>query len=168
MPARFLETRELPLDELTPFPGNARRGQVEIIRESLRRNGQYRSMVVRVMPHTGAWVVLAGNHTLQAMIAEGHKTGRCELIECSDDEARRVNLVDNQASDLAVNDTEALLELLGSLDDGLEGTGFTDADMEALLAAPPAAEPGAESDQPRLDEKSPVTCPECGHEFVPG
>ena len=47
MPATFVATRELPLSSLARFPGNARRGNVEEIRKSLRRHGQYRAIVVR-------------------------------------------------------------------------------------------------------------------------
>ena len=32
---------------------------------------------------------------------------------------------------------------------------------------PPNFEPVDESEQPRLDQKSPITCPHCGEEFVP-
>ena len=44
--------------------------------------------------------------------------------------------------------------------------GFTE--EELWMAFVPDFEPVDESEQPRLDQKSPVTCPECGHEFIPG
>ena len=47
MTAEFTGVRDVPLDTLTRFPGNARRGDVTAIRESVRRNGQYRALVVR-------------------------------------------------------------------------------------------------------------------------
>lgn len=160
----YVRTAVLPLDELTPFPGNAKRGQVDVILSSLRRNGQYRSLVVREVPG-GALVVLAGNHTMQALGAHGAgdcgktvatldgpapcgvcrndpgwlASARCEVVHCDDDTARRVNLVDNRASELGSYDFEALAELLGEVG-GLEGTGYTDRDVEditALLTAPP-------------------------------
>ncbi|MFF5422432.1 hypothetical protein ACFY49_40190, partial [Streptomyces misionensis] len=62
--ATYLRTANVPLDELTPFPGNAKRGSVDTILESLRRNGQYRGLVVREIPD-GPLIVLAGNHTAQ-------------------------------------------------------------------------------------------------------
>jgi hypothetical protein len=60
-----LDTRDVPIAELTPFPGNARRGNLPKIRQSLMRLGQYRSVVVRVTD--GALVILAGNHTVKAL-----------------------------------------------------------------------------------------------------
>ena len=66
MPATWKETAELQLDELTPFPGNARRGDPNVIARSIVRNGQYRAIVVRVSD--GARTILAGNHTHAAML----------------------------------------------------------------------------------------------------
>ena len=68
----MLGVRDIDINQLTLFPGNARRGQLDQIRKSVRRLGQYRSVVVRVINEPPALVVLAGNHTVQAMRAEGH------------------------------------------------------------------------------------------------
>ena len=134
MPARFVETRDVPLDQLTRFPGNARRGNVAEIRKSIRANGQYRSLVVR-QDEEGRLVILAGNHTYDALSAEGHPTARCEVIECSEREARKINLADNRLSDLAVDDNDALVELLSYLDGDYDGTGFVQEDIDFLLGA---------------------------------
>jgi hypothetical protein len=47
-------------------------------------------------------------------------------------------------------------------------TGFTTKEIEDILASlhPPNFAPGTEMEQGRLDEKKPITCPNCGHEFV--
>lgn len=132
MSARWLETRDVPIGELTRFPGNARRGNVGEIRKSIRRHGQYRSLVVRSVD--GRYVVLAGNHTADALEAEGRETARCELIECTDDEARRINLADNRLSDVAEDDLGELATLLAYLDGDYEGTGWAEEDVSAILA----------------------------------
>lgn len=131
----YVRTADIPLDELTPFPGNAKRGDVEQIRKSLRRNGQYRSLVVREIPD-GPLIVLAGNHTLQALQAEGAPTARCEVVLCDDNTARRVNLVDNRSAELGGYDNDALAELLSYMDGDYEGTGYTTDDVEALITPP--------------------------------
>ncbi|MBC9731157.1 hypothetical protein [Streptomyces sp. TRM68367] len=153
-----LGTETLPLHELTPYPGNARRGDVPTILESLCRNGQYRSLVVRD-EGDGRLVVLAGNHTLQALAAHGpgpcgltvkvgeeerpcavchgepwEPSARCELITCDDDTARRIVLVDNRSHEEGTYDEQALVELLAGLDEDLTGTGYSDADLEGLLS----------------------------------
>lgn len=140
MTATYIETRDIETSKLKPFPGNARRGDVDTIRESLRRNGQYRSLVVRF---TGdELIVLAGNHTLQALVAEGATTARCEIVECDDDDARRINLVDNRANERGETDDDALVELLSYMDGDYEGTGYTDVDVNKLLNPPHFDEEG--------------------------
>jgi hypothetical protein len=60
-----LSTRKI--EELTLFVGNARRGDVPAIAESLAQNGQYKPVVVNVGTTTGRPdEVLVGNHTLLA------------------------------------------------------------------------------------------------------
>ncbi|MBL0777348.1 hypothetical protein G6541_08305 [Streptomyces albidoflavus] len=162
-PATHVRTDTLLLNQLQHFPGNARRGDVELILNSLKRNGQYRGLVVRDVQPDGPLVVLAGNHTMQALALHGpgacayrttHQgqerpcgvcygedwtpSARCEVIICDDDTARRINLVDNKASDDGTYDRDALAELLSYLDDdGYEGTGYTDAEVRQLAHAVP-------------------------------
>lgn len=131
-----LGTEDVPLAGLEHYPGNPRRGNVAEIRKSLRRLGQYRSLVVREAG--GRRVILTGNHTCRGMIAEGWTTGRAELIECTDDEASRINAADNRIGELPSPDTgerydrEALAEQLASFDGDFEGTGWTADDLAAL------------------------------------
>lgn len=132
MTVKYLETRSFATEDLTPLEKNPRRGNVDLIRESVRANSQYKSLVVRKTPD--AYVILTGNHTFQALREEGHAEARCEVIECSDDEATRIVLADNRTSDTAINDDDVLLGLLESLDD-LDGTGYSMDDLEDMLAA---------------------------------
>lgn len=161
----YLRTADVPLDELTPFPGNAKRGDVDQIRASIRRNGQYRSLVVREIPN-GPLVVLAGNHTMQALAAEDHGTARCEVVLCDDATARRINLADNRTAELGGYDNDALTELLSYLDDDYEGTGYTTADVERIVNALPP-DPEAPDDFPAFDEDIDTEhrCPKCGYEW---
>ena len=45
--------------------------------------------------------------------------------------------------------------------------GFTEHDLQLAAVMVPDFGPVDESEQPRLDQKKPVECPECGYEFVP-
>lgn len=154
MAVEYIETREVPLTSLTRFPGNAKRGDVGKIRESIRRTGQYRSIVVR--QDGDKLVILAGNHTFDAVALEGTAAIRAELIRCTDDEARRINLADNRLAELGSFDTDALAELLSYLDDDYEGTGYDEAFVESLLT-PPDEEPT--EDEPT---KTVGALPDCG------
>ncbi|MFB7496069.1 hypothetical protein ACFC09_15480 [Streptomyces sp. NPDC056161] len=191
-PATHVRTDTIPLDQLQPFPGNARRGDVELILSSLKRNGQYRGLVTRHVQPDGPLVVLAGNHTMQALALHGpgpcdyrtnHQgeerpcgvchgeawtpSARCEVVICDDDTARRINLVDNRASEVGDWDRDALAELLSYLDeDGYEGTGYTEAEVRQLAHAVPPLDAG-EEEFPTYDEGIPTeyTCPKCAFQW---
>jgi site-specific DNA-methyltransferase (adenine-specific) len=135
-------TRDIPIAAPTRYPGNPRRGNVEQIRASVRRLGQYRPIVVR---DTGdALVILAGNHTTAALEAEGHEAVRAEVIRCDDDEARRINLADNRLAELGGYDDDDLAALLASLDGDFDGTGWAQDDLDAL----PGDDPGPGNTDP--------------------
>ncbi|MEU0273178.1 hypothetical protein [Streptomyces sp. NPDC006307] len=194
--ATYQGTALVPLAELTPFPGNAKRGDVATILASLRRHGQYRSLVVqhidgqeeqdigpamstaRTPGPRRRLVVLAGNHTMAALREHGpgdcrrafpdhgqqrpcgichndpawEPAARCELVTCDEDTARRINLVDNRASDLGSYDQDALTELLSFLDEDYEATGYTEPDVLRLLAPPPSLEELADTYRHPEDE----------------
>ncbi|MCF1597722.1 ParB/RepB/Spo0J family partition protein [Streptomyces muensis] len=163
--ATYTGTRDVPLEDLTRYPGNPRRGDVESIRASIRRHGQYRSLVVR---DTGdALVVLAGNHTSDALRAEGRTTARCEVITCDDDTARRINLADNKLAELGFYDEEDLAAALAALDGDLEGTGWSQQEVTRLLTAE-LPEGFAAFDESIAEALQPTThtCPQCGHTFT--
>lgn len=162
MPATWVETRDVPLLNLTRFPGNARRGNVPKIRESIRANGQYRSLVVRQCDD-GTLVILAGNHTYDALRYEARKLARYEIITCTDHEARKINLADNRLSDLAMDDGDDLVILLSYLDGDYAGSGFTEDDVTRMIEPPmPAAGDG---DGAPGESTTQATCPNCGHSF---
>jgi hypothetical protein len=172
--ATYVRTEEVPLENLSLYPGNARRGDVRLILDSLRTSGQYRSLIARQTAND--LVVLAGNHTLQALQLHGrgpctasiptfarpdadcalcHGTrwepvARVEIVECDEDTARRINVVDNRGAEKGDWDLDSLVELLSYLPD-LDGTGYTDADVERLLAPPPTMEELADTYAPRED-----------------
>lgn len=118
------------VDELKPFPGNPRVGNVDLIAESLTANGQYRPIVVR----QGTNEILAGNHTWRAAKQLGWEKIWVAFVECDDATASRIVLVDNRANDVAGYNDGALLDLLGSLS-SLTGTGYDQDDLEALLTS---------------------------------
>lgn len=116
------------VDELTPFPGNPRRGNVELIAESLTEHGQYRPLVVQA----STMHVLAGNHTLAAARKLGWDDVVVTLVDVDDEQARKIVLVDNRTNDVAVYDEEGLARLLAEVPD-LSGTGWDEASVDSLV-----------------------------------
>lgn len=83
--------------------------------------------------------------------------------ELSIDEARELNVRLNK------NVAEFDFDILANnfdLDD-LKDWGFTDFELYDAGLDMPDFEPVDESEQPRLDQKAPITCPHCGEEFIP-
>lgn len=130
-----LGEKRLRLDSLTRFPGNARIHADDQIRASVRRLGQYRPLVVRVLDND-TMVILAGNGTADALQAEGLTEADCALLKCTDDEATRINVADNRISDLATDDKDALVELLSYLDGDYEGTGWAATEVDRMIDPP--------------------------------
>lgn len=125
------------LADLKHYPGNARRGDLDAIRDSLRVNGQFRPLLVQAS--TG--YVLTGNHTMDAMLAEGwEEADTCE-VDVDDDAARRIVVADNRTSDLGTYDDRALLTLLRELGEDMSGTGYSLDDYDDLLAAIEESDP---------------------------
>ena len=163
MPVEQLGTRSVEISDLTYFPGNPRRGSLPEIRKSVARLGQYRSVVVR---DTGSeLVILAGNHTVQAMAAEGLETAHCGVIRCTDDEATRINLADNRLSDIAEDDDRLLAELLATLDGDLEGTGYDVYDLDKLADGLSDPEPPNEFPDYDDDIDTEYECPSCHYQW---
>ena len=136
-----MKVEQVELGSLVAFEGNARRGDVAAIAESLRANGQYRPIVVNAGSHTGRVnEVLVGNHTVDAAKSLGWATIAAVFADVTDDQAVRIVLADNRTSDLASYDDATLAWLIDEVGE-LDGTGFSRADAEALRALV-ADEPG--------------------------
>jgi len=123
---------DTPIGELKAHPDNPRQGDLGAIITSIENNGWYGTVVAQ--RSTG--YVLAGNHRLMAAKSIGMETVPVYWVDVDDEQANRILLADNRASDLATYDDSALADILANLVDtdlGLTGTGFDDADLEALL-----------------------------------
>jgi hypothetical protein len=129
-----LEHASVDPTTLRSFEGNARRGDVDAIAESLQVNGQYKPIVVNRGSKTGREnEVLAGNHTLAAALQIGLETIDVVYVDVDQDAATRIVLADNRTNDVAQYDDAELLKLIKTLDSDLAGTGFTDVDVLDLM-----------------------------------
>lgn len=121
------------VNSLEQHPDNPRRGRMASIADSVRENGFYGALIVQRSTRR----VLAGNHRLMAAHEEGLEQIPVLFVDVDDDRARRILLVDNRSNDMAGYDDEQLTILLQDLavsDGGLNGTGYSDADLAELLA----------------------------------
>lgn len=119
--------------DIQPHPRNPRQGDIGAIVESIKANGFYGACVVQ----RSTRYVLAGNHRLLAAIECGLRQVPVIWVDCNDEEALRILLVDNRSNDVAGYDDAKLAALLSEIqrDMGtLEGTGYDGNALETLLA----------------------------------
>lgn len=144
--AERLTVEEVPVDTLTEFPGNPRRGDVDAVARSLERFDQYRPIVVNARTKQ----ILAGNHTWKAARQLGWTTIAVQWVDADEAEAKAIVLADNRTSDLGAYDDEDLAAMLASVAAAdaelLAATSYTDEDLAQLLAglADPWAAPDAD------------------------
>lgn len=122
----------ISLRKIRQHPRNPRKGDDEAVGESIDANGWFGAVLV----HRSTGHVIAGNTRFRAMRKRKAKTVPGFWVDCDDDTALRILLVDNRTSDMASYDDAELLALLVELEAeaaGLIGTGYTDADLAALL-----------------------------------
>lgn len=141
-----------PIEAVTPYPGNARRGNLEKIKNSLRKHGQYKHLMVDA--DTGH--ILVGNNTYAAMRELGYEQVAVKRLHVSEAQARELLLIDNASSDEAIYDETALAALLAEVQDW-DASGWSPDDLDDLLvklqdtgdpdalaaALPPSAAAGA-------------------------
>lgn len=137
-----VRTKKVPLDDLQTHPRNPRTGNLPLLRESLRTYGQYKPIVVN------GTTILAGNHTFRAAREEGWKEILCSFIECDEETALKIVLIDNSSSDQAAYDLVRLQEVLESVPD-LEGTGFQKDDLQEIRKRIEGQDKGR--DRPEID-----------------
>ena len=140
--------------DLNVYYKNARRGDVDLIAESMQRNGVYKPLVVNRGTKTGRPMeVLCGNHSLMAIRRLADENPRDErwqtvdvyVIDVDEQQAARTVIADNKSSDEATYEVEELVNLLTELPD-LAGTGFDRDELDELLEA---------LDAPELEEETP-------------
>lgn len=140
--AKILTMEQVDIDSIKPFTGNARVGDVDSIRTSLRVLDQYRPVVV----WNETREILAGNHTWKAAKANGRKRIWVQWVECKNrEEAKKINLVDNRSPELGTYDIPALVDMLGSLPD-MEGTGWGQSDYDRMLMELGVSDPEPDPD----------------------
>lgn len=169
-PASETELRDI--NAIAPYPRNPRlhgEGQIEQIAASIKRWGFTIPLLV-----DEAGQLIAGHARLEAakklaltrvpvMIARGW----------SDENKRAYVIADNRLALSSSWDDALLIDELAGLklaDYDMVALGFTEDELADYIGAPDsdAFAPASEGDQQRLDQKPPITCPECGHVFNPG
>jgi len=131
---RFLkqEARIVPIDSVRPHPENVNKGDLDALRESVDENGFYGFIIVQ--KSTG--YICGGNQRHSVAKEQGATDIPVTFIDVDDQTALKILLGDNRITRLGEDDSDALADLLQSIQDdqgSLRGTGFDDDDLDALL-----------------------------------
>lgn len=110
-----------------------------------------------VFPHEKEFVVVCGNMRLRAMMDLGYKDAPCKVLggDTSIEKLKAYTIKDNVG--FGEHDWDALAN---------EWDAGQVAEWGVDLPKMPDFEPVPMDEQPRLDEKTPIQCPKCGHEFT--
>lgn len=162
------------LADLTPDPRNARRHNprnVGMLEKALGEVGAARSIVI-----DEHGVVLAGNATIEAAARAGIE--RVQVVDADGEtiiavrrtgltakQKTRLALYDNRTAELADWDADVITDMLATERELLDGL-FANDELTRLQNITPDFQPVGVDEQGRLDQKKPVICPECGHEFT--
>jgi ParB-like chromosome segregation protein Spo0J len=148
----------VPVADLKAHPLNPRKGNVDVIMDSLRTNGQYKTVLVQ----EGTNTILAGTHTWLAAKRLGWAEVAVNHIRVSEEQAVQIMLADNRAADGGQTDESAVFAMLATLS-SLDGTGYSPedlrvppVDLDAYLPplAPEAAAEDAEEEAPAPKPKA--------------
>ena len=144
MPSKTLQVEWVPLDRLHCNPANPRRNDdaVQHVAASLQRFGWQQPIVAR---ESGE--VIAGNTRLKAAKSLGMDQVPVFWFAGTDLDATSYGIADNRSGELAEWDEPALGKLLKQLqsEDALEGVGFTNDEVDRLLAEIQAEAGGSEA-----------------------
>ena len=150
-----LKPLSIAIDSVNLDQANARahdERNVEAIKASLDEFGQRQPVVVQKQ----GMVVRAGNARVMAAKALGWSEIAAIVVDEDDVAATAYAIADNRTAELATWDTDVLDRLMAELPpDMAEATGFTDAELEALLEAPAIVE----DDAPEADDGPTVAQP---------
>jgi len=127
-----LQIEQVAIDLLKHHPRNANHGDVEAIKKSLAVNGWYGSVVV----NTATKHILAGNHRVMAAKALGWETVPVQWVDVTPEEELRILVVDNRTTRIGQDDTTKITDILAELANtpiGLDGTGYSAVDLDALI-----------------------------------
>ena len=124
---------KVPVDSLKEFPNNPRTSDIEAIKISIEKHGQYRPLTVNKNTNE----ILTGNHTWLAMKELGMEECTAMFVDVDEVTAKKIVLVDNRANELATYDKDIMVDLLTEFMElgKLLGTGYSADEVDDIVSA---------------------------------
>lgn len=138
------------IDSLVQYPGNAKKGDVPAIKDSLEENDQFSPVIVQ----KSTMYILSGNHTVQAAQEAGWEEIDACVVDVDDRRALKINLAANRTAERGTYDVDARSALLSALEGDYVGTGYTLKEIEKLTAVVEEALPEPDNPEPEEPERA--------------
>jgi site-specific DNA-methyltransferase (adenine-specific) len=155
-----MNIRMIPLHEIKPYENNAKQHpvrQLEAIVNSIQQFGFRQPLVI-----TNEKVIVCGHARYEAAATIGLSDIPCEIADdLTEEQLNAYRILDNEIAAMGKTDLVAL---------NIELQKLPDFDFKPFNLDMPEItnfEPVSIDEQGKLDEKNPVTCPNCNHEFIP-
>lgn len=164
---RIVGTDEVAPDQLVANPKNWRThpgSQRDALRGSLDQVG----WVQQVMVNQRTGHVVDGHARVEEALSKGEATVPVLYVDLSEEEEALVLATLDPISAMASTDAGKLAELLHDVHSDQPGIQeMLDGLAARTGAIVPDFDPVGIDEQGRLDQKAPVICPNCSHEFIP-
>jgi len=161
-----MQITNIPIDKLKPAKYNPR---LDLQPEDKEYQDIKRSIteftLVEPLVINKDMTVIGGHQRLKVLKDLQYKEVPCIVVDLDKQKEKMLNIALNKIS--GDWDRPRLKDLLEELDSGefdVNMTGWGEQEIEDLMTE---FNPTSIDEQPRLDEKKKVICPECGHEFTP-
>jgi len=128
-----MNLQKIKLADLKPDPKNTRihdTHNIDIIKNSLSKFGQYRPFVVQKK----GMVIRVGNGMYQAMQELGWTEADAEVKDLTDEEATALSIIDNRSAEVATWDEKLLADILKDMPKDFQAlTGFDADEISKML-----------------------------------
>lgn len=166
--SRFVKAGKIAASQIIPHPQNARIHpplQRQAVAASFEQVGQIAPILINI---NNGYLIDGAERSWLALDQPGDVELDCWYVDLTEEEHLYALATFDPITSLAGYDTERLDELLHEVNSDSPAI----QQMLAQLATdigltPPDFQPVDMSEQPRLDQKKPITCPHCGQEFTP-
>jgi ParB family chromosome partitioning protein len=163
---RILEYGVKPADQFLAHPKNARM-HPQFQREAMKAALDTVGFVAPVLEAASGYLV-DGHERIWQALQNNNADVPFVRLDISEEEEAYVLATFDPLTALANYDAELLDGLLQEVNSDSPAIQQMLSDLAIDVGlTPPDFAPVDMSEQPRLDQKSPITCPSCGHEFIP-
>jgi ParB family transcriptional regulator, chromosome partitioning protein len=166
--SRIVKTGKILASQVQPHPNNPRKHpqiQRDAVAASFDELGQIAPIIININNgllvdgEERSWLALAQNQDVELDVI---------YVDLTEAEHLKALAYFDATGDLAVYDAAQLDALLQEVNSDSPAIQRMLSDLATDIGlTPPDFQPVDIGEQPRLDQKSPVICPECGHEFIP-